>query len=139
MLAAVPAAAHSFGFSVSGTPACLTIGETTWRMTDGRADMTVRIDATSPNVAIQLVDTPDEADFVFADDGDAPSACRDRGTKSVKIDPAASAPDLVMAFTTGSADYRVYARSNRLSPETAAALYAASQAHRAPVRNTSIR
>ena len=76
---------------------------------------------------MQLAENADEADFVFVDDGDAPRGCR-HAAKSVRIDAAAAAPDLVVGFAgpRAGADYRIYVRSRWLAPETAAALFAAA-------------
>lgn len=96
------------------------------------ADLTVRIDPAeaAPDIRIQLAETADEADFVFVDDGEAQPSCGGTRARSVKIDPTASTPDLVVAFVpaTAPADYRIYVRSRWLSPEAAAALFAAAHA-----------
>jgi len=132
LAAAVPATAQTFGFSLgSAPPVCLEIGNATWRITRGGADVKVRSDpaAAIPDVRIKLVETADEADFIFVDDG-APATCHDASAiKSVKIDPAASAPDLTVGFasTAAPADYRIYVRSRWLAPEAAAVLFAAAQ------------
>ena len=133
---AVPATAQTFGFSISegAPPACLAIGDTTYRIASGgvHADYTVRIDsaAPSPDIRIQLAETADTADFVFVDDGDAPARCPRgaSGIKSVRTDAAAPAPDLVLGFATSTmpADYRIFVRSRFLAPETAATLFAAA-------------
>ena len=133
---AVPATAQTFGFSISeaAPPACLAIGDTTYRIASGgvHADYTVRIDsaAPSPDIRIQLAETADMADFVFVDDGDAPARCPRgaSGIKSVRADAAAPAPDLVLGFATSAmpADYRIFVRSRFLAPETAAMLFAAA-------------
>jgi fructose-specific component phosphotransferase system IIB-like protein len=132
---AVPATAQTFGFTLGPTPhACLSIGDASYRVTTGMlgADLTVRIDpaAAAPDIRVQLAETADEADFVFVDDGDAQPSCGGARAKTVKIDAAASSPDLVVAFAavTAPADYRIYVRSRWLSPEAAAALFAASHA-----------
>ena len=76
--AAVPATAQTFGFSLgaSAPVTCLSIGNAAWRVGGniGRPDVTVRIDsaAKAPDIRIQMAETPDAADFVFVDDGDAP-------------------------------------------------------------------
>jgi hypothetical protein len=48
----------------------------------------------------------------------------------VRLDPAATAPDLTLSFVrdTAPADYRIYVRSERLAPELVAALFAAAHA-----------
>lgn len=128
----VPATAQTFAFSI-GPSACLPIGHATWRIAapDERANYTVRIDSASPGIRIELTDAPDSADFVLVDDGEA-SACRapDTRMRSVRIDPDAPAPDLVVGLTAANApvDYRIYVRSTAFAPAAAAALFAAAQA-----------
>jgi hypothetical protein len=132
---AVPATAQTFGFTLGPTPqACLSIGDATYRLTAGMlgADLTVRIApaAAQPDIRVQLAETADQADFVFVDDGEAQLTCNGTRARSVKIDATAVSPDLVMAFAAASApaDYRIYVRSRWLSPEAAAALFAAAHA-----------
>lgn len=133
---AVPATAQTFGFSIgSNAPVCLSIAEARYRLAapGERADYTVRIDPTAetPDVRVQLTATIDDADFVFVEGGTGTSPCQD--SKAVKIDSAAPA-DLTLGFASSSApaNYRIYIRSRSLSPEAAAALYAA--AHLPPRR-----
>jgi hypothetical protein len=131
LAAAVPATAQTFGFSLgSAAPVCLAIGNATWRLARGSADVTVRIDpaAATSDVRIKLLETADEADFIFVDDGATPACHGASAIKSVKIDPAAAAPDLTVAFASAAApaDYRIYVRSRWLAPEAVAALFAAA-------------
>jgi hypothetical protein len=129
---AVPATAHTFGFPLrlAAPAACLTIGNDAYRVTQSGAyaDYRVRIDpaAASPDIRIALVSSPDEADFVLVDDGDNAPACHARGVRKVKID--ADAPDAVVAIaaSTAPADYRIFVRSRFVSPEAAAAMFAAA-------------
>jgi hypothetical protein len=131
---AIPATAQTFDFSLgAAAPACLSNGNASYRAVSGaaRADVTVRLDpaAIAPDIRIQIVDSPDAADFVLVDDGDTPPVCPPTGVKTVKI--GAAAPDVVAQITaTNGADYRIYVRSRWLSPETAAALFAAARAPR---------
>jgi len=136
LAAALPVAAHTFGL-MPGTapPACLTIGGTTYRLGGGGADVAVRIDpsAAAPGLRINLAETPEEADFVLVDDGAAPNCRTAANVKDVSI--AAGTPaDLTVRLADGTApaDYRIYVRSRWITPETAAALFAA--AHRPPPR-----
>ncbi|MEA2875729.1 MAG: hypothetical protein QOF14_925 [Hyphomicrobiales bacterium] len=128
---AVPATAQTFGFSLGAAePACLPIGNATYRVTNSaRPDVTVRMDpaAGAPDLRIAIAATPDEADFVFVDDGSAP-ACPRGAFKTVRIDAAAAAPDLVvgLAAPEAPANTRIYVRSRWLDAETAAALFAAA-------------
>ncbi|HKS64608.1 MAG TPA: hypothetical protein VJT13_23120 [Xanthobacteraceae bacterium] len=125
---AVPATAQTFGFSVRATAVCLAIGDTSYRLAGAgeHPDYRVRIDpaAAAPDIRVQLTETIDDADFVFIEGG---GETRCHGGKSVKIDAAAPA-DLTVGFASSAApaDYRIYVRSGSLSPEAAAALYAAS-------------
>jgi len=134
---ALPAAAHTFAFSPgSAAEACLAIGNTTYRLARGAADVTGRIEpsAVAPNVRIQLAETPDEADFILVDDGAPPACGAAANVKNVSIAPGITAVDLVVGFASGSApaDYRIYVRSRWIALETVAALFAA--AHMPPRR-----
>jgi hypothetical protein len=138
---AVPATAQTFGFSLGAAePACLSIGNATYRVTNSaRADVTVRIDpaaAATSDIRVAIAATPDEADFVFVDDGSAP-ACPRGAFKTVRIDAAAPAPDLVVGLAAAEtpAHYRIYVRSRWLDAETAAALFAAAHM---PTRRLSL-
>lgn len=127
---ALPVAAHTLGLVPGTAPqACLTIGNTTYRLAGGNADVTVRIDpsATAPGLQIKLADTPEEADFVFVDDGAAPHCRTAANVRAVSLTAAAPA-DLTVHLADGSApaDYRIYVRSRWITAETAAALFAAA-------------
>ena len=137
LAAAIPATAQTFGVAIGASePApCLALGNTAYRLaaSAARADYTVRIDsaALSPDIRIQLSDTPDAADLVLVDDGEKPPGCGSgAAVRSVKIDLEATAPDLTIGFAALSApaDYRIYVRSHVLEPTAAAALFAASRA-----------
>jgi hypothetical protein len=128
---AIPAAAHTFGFSPGSQQACLAIGHMTWRFAGtAAADVMVRIDsaAPAPGLRIQLAETPEAADFVLVDDGTPPDCRATRNAKAVGVVRGEDPADLVIAFTSGSApaDYRIYVRSRWIAPETAAALFAAA-------------
>lgn len=129
---AVPATAQNFGFSLglSARTVCLAIGAATYRVAaDGaRADYTVRIDpgAASADVRVHITEIADNADFVLVDDGADPPACTG-ATKTVAVSTARDA-DLVVALAPeAAAEYRIYVRSDRLSPQAAAALFAVSR------------
>lgn len=135
LAAALPAAAHTFGFSPASTPqACVAIGNTTYRLARSGADVTVRIDSAipMPGLRVTLTERPDDADFVLVDDGAPPACPATPNIKNVVIAPDAAAPDLVVGFASGAApaDYRIYVRSRWIAPEIAAVLFAA--AHRPP-------
>jgi len=131
LAAALPVAAHTLGLMPGKVPqACLTIGNTTYRLAGGAADVTVRVDpaVTAPGLRIALADTPEDADFVLVDDGAAPNCRAATTVKQVNI--AADTPaDLVVGLVSagGPADYRIYVRSRWIEPATAAALFAAAR------------
>lgn len=136
LAAAVPATAQTFGFSL--TPAardvCLSIGDATYRVSTGAAkpDYTVRIgpNERAPDVRVHLATAADEADFVLVDDGET-TRCDTRpgsATKTVRVSADATTPDLVVGLAPAdAADLRIYVRSQRLSPEAAAALFAVTR------------
>lgn len=129
---AVPATAQTFGLSRGPAAAvCLSIGDARYRLAAAgeHADVTVRIGPeAAPDVRVALAQSIDEADFVFVEGSDAPHCSGKPSGTSVKIDPAASSPDLAVGFASasGPADYRIYVRSRVVTPEAAAALYAAA-------------
>jgi hypothetical protein len=129
---AVPATAQTFGFSLglSARNVCLAIGPSTYRIAaDGaRADYTVRIDpgAGEPDVRVHITEHADDADFVLVDDGTEPPGCAG-ATKTVAMTTAREADFVVALAPQASAEYRIYVRSERLSPQAAAALFAVSR------------
>lgn len=93
--------------------------------TDDRRDATVRV---------QLVDSPDTADFTVVDDIETPNSdsCQASATtRFVAIDASATSnggKGLLIHFSTESgADYRVYVDSKRFTAWEAAALIAAAR------------
>ncbi len=129
---AVPAAAHS---TFAPTPnLCVASGTATYRLapTASSPDFRVRIEraAPHPDLRMQLVDSPELADFVIADDFSATSestACQTATpAKTVKVDAEARKPDVVvnLAADIANPDYRVYVHSVRHSSQDAAALLA---------------
>ena len=83
--------------------------------------------AAAPGLRITLAETPEEADFVLVDDGAAPNCRTATNVKDVSI-AAGTAADLTVRLEDGAApaDYRIYVRSRWITPETAAALFAAA-------------
>lgn len=137
---ALPAGAAGFYLSKSPPPLpCFAAASGAYRMTDSAvANVTVRIDngAPSPSLRLQVVDDPAIADFVVVDDNDGADACvATDATRTVRIDPAAQAPDMTIALShaqsdfkladTGNAAIKIYVKSATFSEQDAAALYAA--------------
>ncbi len=130
LVIAVPAATAGSFFSSSTSPAkpCFASGDATYELSgSSAADYTVRVDnaAANPSLRMQLVDDPAAADFVMVDDGDATEACKAASSlKTVRIDPAALKPDVMVALSRADADYKVFVRSANFSEPDAAALFA---------------
>jgi hypothetical protein len=130
LAAALPVAAHTFGLVPSSpSQACLAVGGMTYRFTEGDADVTVRIDpvASTPGLRINLTETAEDADFVLVDDGAMPNCRTATNVKKVGIAGGAGY-DLIVSLPgeASPADYRIYVRSRWITPETAAALFAAA-------------
>lgn len=129
---ALPAAAHS-ALKSEPESLCFESGPATYRISHRAAapDYRIRIDnsAAQPDLRMQLVDRPDIADFVIADDFGAAdgSACRSSlPVKTVKIDAETRVPDVTVAISADveAPDYRIYVHSVRFSHQDAAALLA---------------
>ena len=134
-LLAVPAvgtAAHSF--LAIPESLCFASGAATYRISPAATspDYRVRIDnaAPRPDLRMQLVDRPEIADFVLADDFGASErgACRSSvPVRTVKVDTETDAPDVTVVLSTDAtgSDYRIYVHSVRFSHQDAAGLLAA--------------
>jgi hypothetical protein len=126
---AAPAGAYSY---FGGAPeACFTSGPATYRIAaaGARADYTVRFSEADSHadLRIQVMDSPDQADFVLVDDAGGLGACNGAAAvKTVRIDPDAAAPDVTvrLASDLNVSDYRIYVHSARFSERDAAALLA---------------
>lgn len=127
MLAA-PAAAYSY---FPGAPdACFSSGSTTFRMSSASSNPDYRVRFAEPqthaDLRIQLMDSPDQADFVLVDDIGGTTACSGPApVKTIRIDAEAAAPDVTVSLGSDpAADYRIYVHSARFSHRDAAALLA---------------
>jgi hypothetical protein len=115
---------------------CFASGSATYRLEPAatKPDVRVRFDnaAQNPDLRIQMVDKPELADFVLADEyGDNPAnpACRSPvPAKTVTIDGKARDPHVTVQLSPDAAnpDFRVYVHSVRYSHQDAAALLAAT-------------
>ena len=130
LAAAVPAAAILFGLSGKTTAAkpCFIAGHAGYQLSaNGNVRHIVRIDndAARPNLRMQLVDDPAAAEFVLVDDSDATVECKGVSVvESIRIDPAAAQPDLIVAVSRQPADYKIYLNSANYTEQDAAALAA---------------
>jgi hypothetical protein len=134
--AAVPAVAQSLSFVPRA--ACFTDGAAVYQVMPGaaRADHMVQIDrdAAVADIRIALIERPESADFVLVDDGGSSHACRGRAArsavKSIALGAAVRPADLTVGLMSvpEAADYRIFVRSERFSPEAAVALFAIMRA-----------
>jgi hypothetical protein len=132
---AVPAAAHTYFAAPEGL--CFASGTATYRMSPAATapDYRVRVEshAARPDLRMQMVDSPELADFVLADDF-APAegnACRSpTPAKTIRVDAEAKtsdmAPDVTVTLNAEAVnpDYKIYVHSVRFSHQDAAALLA---------------
>ena len=129
---AVPAVAH--GAFTPKDAACFASGTASYQFAAaaGAPDFRVRIGGEYPDLRMRLVDRPEIADFVLVDDVSAgqSDACRAGAPiQTVKLDAETPSPDVTVRLSAdpGEADYTLYVRSMRFSPQDAAALFAASR------------
>jgi len=128
----LPAVAAGGSFLASSTAPCFVNGNAGYRFAKtAAADFTVKIDngAPHPDLRMQMVSDPAAADFVLIDDaGEEPGrACAGARTiKTIRVDPAASAPDFTVALSNEPLDgqFKIYVRSATFNAQHAAALFA---------------
>ena len=137
LIVAVPAAAHSI-FMAPAKP-CFTSGTDTYQISQHTLspDYRIKIGAAPAraDLRVVVVDRPDQADFMIADDFNAGAgdACKAASpVKTIRIDANYQKPDVAVAlspdFLTPDADaidYKIYVHSARYSHHDAAALVAA--------------
>jgi hypothetical protein len=124
-LIAVPAGARSILSRPAPAP-CFSFGGAQYRLTtEATADYTVRVakTAAAADIRLQLVETPDTADFVLMDDGEPP-VCTDAAIRTIRIETDSETPDISVRVSREPADQRLYVRSAAFSPEQAAGLFA---------------
>ena len=129
-LPALATAAHSVFTAAESL--CLASGGATYRVVQATtADHRVRIDNSiaQPDLRMELVDRPEIADLVLADEFDQgqPASCRSSRLKTVMLDAGFGTPDVTISLSTSepAPDYRIYVHSLRHSPQDAAVLLAA--------------
>jgi hypothetical protein len=94
-------------------------------VSDGPADLTVRVDAQAahPDVRAQLVDDALSADTVLVDDG--ARTCPAASVRTLRIAAPGEPADLIVALSRAPAAQTAYVKSERFPGAAAAALYAA--------------
>lgn len=131
LVVAMPGAAAGVYFGKGITPRCFIAANGTYRLSDGAAaDYIVRIDnaAANPSLRLQIVDDAASADFVLVDDNNGADICMS-SAQSVRIDPIAQTPDIIVALSHAPADKKIYVQSARFSARDAAALFAVIWRH----------
>ena len=137
LILAVPAAAHSI-FLAPAKP-CFTSGRDTYQITQNTLSPDYRIkigaEQAHADLRVVVVDRPEQADFMIADDFNAGAgdACKAASAvKTIRIDANYQKPDVAVALSpnmltpdTDAIDYKIYVHSARYSHHDAAALVAA--------------
>jgi hypothetical protein len=127
----VPAGAKTF--IRPSAEKCFASDSAIYRFTSAtdRADTTVRIagNMSTPDVTMQVTESPELADFILIDDKENADACRRNSrapARTINLDPAAARPDLTVRLSAEPqpAEYKIYVRSATFSIEEAAALFA---------------
>jgi len=124
----------------SGPKPCISMDQTSLQITatPWKAQSVVRFtnDPAAATVRVQIVDSPEAADFAVADDSETPddTSCEvTAATRFIAItsDASVSAPVIYLTHNDG-ADYRIYVRSRTFTVQNAAALVVGT--HRSPTR-----
>lgn len=124
------AAAFARGEWLPADQPCISIGATSVQLATAPWQAQSRVaftdDPSRATVRVQIVDTPDSADLVIADDADsvADGSCgATAATLMIGISPEASAAGPVVYLSRDAdADYRIYVRSKTVTARDAAAL-----------------
>jgi hypothetical protein len=115
---------------VPASQPCISVGETSVQIAAGPWNAQLHVSFTNDPMAatarVQIVDSPDAADFVVVDDAatsDVNSCEVTATTRFIAITamPSASAPVIYLSQADG-ADYRIYVRSKTFTARDAAAL-----------------
>jgi hypothetical protein len=124
----------------SGPKPCIAMDQTWLQITatPWKAQSVVRFtnDPAAATVRVQIVDSPEAADFAVADDSETPddTSCEvTAATRFIAVtsDTSVSAPVIYLTRNDG-ADYRIYVRSRTFTVQDAAALVVG--AHRIATR-----
>jgi hypothetical protein len=127
----VPAGAKTF--VRPSAEKCFASDSVIYRFTSAadRADTTVRIagNLSTADVTMQVIDSPEVADFILIDDKESADACRRNArapTRTINLNAATSRPDLTVSLSAEPmrVEYKIYVRSATFSIEEAAALFA---------------
>ncbi len=119
---------------------CIRIGDVAVQMATASWQSQSRVSFTDnpaeATVRVQIVDSPDNADFTVVDDidGAEPDACAAQvATRYIGIAKAASALQPIIYLSADPGDFRIYVQSKTFSPQAAAALVVGADDKRARV------
>ncbi|MBN9001932.1 MAG: hypothetical protein J0H75_07635 [Rhizobiales bacterium] len=108
---------------------CIRAGDVTVRMATAPWQSQSRVSFTDnpaeATVRVQIVESPDNADFTVVDDidGAEPDSCAAQAaTRYIGIAKAASALQPIIYLSREPGDFRIFVRSKTFSPQAAAAL-----------------
>jgi hypothetical protein len=127
-----------------GARPCIEAGGTSLQIAEApwHADLHVTFTdyPAAATVRVQIVESPETADFVMVDDTDSTDANACGGTPrfvAISAYPSASAPVIYLS-TEGGADYRIFVRSKTFSLREAAALVVGANGGRARMAAASL-
>lgn len=136
---------------IAASRPCIAVGDTVVQISSEsffseswQADIRVAFtdDPARATVRVRVVATPETADFSVVDDIDSPEtgACHaTAATRYVGIAPASTSnAPLIYLTDDGDADYRIFVRSNSISPREAAALIVGAQGGRPHLATASL-
>ncbi|MGB5902889.1 MAG: hypothetical protein WBF99_19945 [Xanthobacteraceae bacterium] len=119
---------------------CIRIGDVAVQMATASWQSQSRVSFTDnpaeATVRVQIVDSPDNADFTVVDDidGAEPDACAAQvATRYIGIAKAASALQPIIYLSADPGDFRIYVQSKTFSPQAAAALVVGADDKRARI------
>lgn len=126
----------SAAFIISGETACFSRDTYAYHFSESAiiSDYTVKITSTAifPDITMQLVNDPKQADLIFVDEfrKSGMKVCKGSslaiGVKTIKISETAIVPDITvkLSVTPLLSDYKIFVQSRIFTKEEAAALFA---------------
>ncbi|MGP9813073.1 hypothetical protein ACTZWT_16320 [Rhodopseudomonas sp. NSM] len=136
------------GELIAGPQPCIAIGDRTVQIAPAleRAHLHVAFtdDPARATVRVQIVDSPDAADFAVTDDAitDEPGGCAltpETRLVAIAANPAAADPVIYLSHDDGDgADYRIFVRARSFTVRDAAALLVGASGRHAPITTASI-
>ncbi|WP_322514952.1 hypothetical protein SR870_18290 [Rhodopseudomonas palustris] len=136
------------GELIAGPQPCIAVGDRAVQIAPAleRADIHVAFtdDPARATVRVQIVDSPDAADFTVTDGAitDEPGGCAlapETRLVAIAANPAATDPLIYLSHDdSGGTDYRIFVRAGRFTARDAAALLVGASDRHAPITTASI-